>query len=102
VNGSGGGRCWKKPLPSPVPTVTLLFSEGAAEIWTVAAYPPHVGTIGDKIRIGHSITVNCGNWECLHRVTLDLEDIAARFGAEAYSFARRSDAISKPRPPTEA
>ena len=48
----------------------------------LAAYPPHVGTIGDKIRIGHGITVNCGNWECLHRATLDLEDIAARFGAE--------------------
>ena len=47
----------------------------------MAAYPPHVGTIGDKIRIGHGITVNCGNRECLHRAKLDLEDIAARFGA---------------------
>jgi hypothetical protein len=47
----------------------------------MAAYPPHVGTMGDKIRIGHGITVNCGNPECLHRAKLDLEDIAARFGA---------------------
>jgi hypothetical protein len=46
----------------------------------MAAYPPHVGTIGDKIRIGHGITVNCGNRECLHRAKLDLEDMAARFG----------------------
>jgi hypothetical protein len=43
--------------------------------------PTHVGTIGDKIRIGHSLTINCGNRECLHRAKLDLEDIAARFGA---------------------
>ena len=43
--------------------------------------PSHVGTIGDKIRIGHSLTINCGNRECLHRAKLDLEDIAARFGA---------------------
>jgi hypothetical protein len=53
--------------------------------WSVArapAYPLHVGTIADKIRIGHSITVNCGNRECLHRATLDLEDMAARFGAD--------------------
>ena len=41
----------------------------------------HVGTIGDKIRIGDSLTINCGNRECLHRAKLDLEDIAARFGA---------------------
>ena len=46
------------------------------------AYPPHVGTIADKIRIDHSVTVNCGNRECLHRATLDLEDMAARFGAD--------------------
>jgi hypothetical protein len=46
------------------------------------AYPPHVGTIGDKIRIGHSITMNCGNRDCLHRATLDPEDMAARFGAD--------------------
>ena len=44
--------------------------------------PTHVGTIGDKIRIGHSLTINCGNRECLHRAKLDLEDIAARFGAD--------------------
>jgi hypothetical protein len=37
--------------------------------------------IVDKIRIGHSLTINCGNQECLHRAKLDLEDIAARFGA---------------------
>ena len=43
--------------------------------------PTHVGTIGDKIRIGHSLTINCDNRECLHRAKLDLEDIAARFGA---------------------
>ena len=47
----------------------------------MAAYPPHVGTIGDKIRIEHSLTINCGNLECFHRAKLDLEDIAARFGA---------------------
>jgi hypothetical protein len=44
--------------------------------------PAHVGTIADKIRIGHSLTINCGNRECLHRAKLDLEDIAARFGAD--------------------
>jgi hypothetical protein len=47
----------------------------------MAAYPPHVGTIGNKLRIGHGITVNCGNRDCLHRAKLDLEDIAAGFGA---------------------
>ena len=30
------------------------------------AYPPHVGTIADKIRIGHSVTVNCGNREWIY------------------------------------
>ena len=44
--------------------------------------PTHVGTIGDKIRIGHSLTINCGNRECLHRAKLDLADVAARFGAD--------------------
>jgi hypothetical protein len=44
--------------------------------------PTHVGTIGDKIRIGDSLTINCGSRECLHRAKLDLEDIAARFAAD--------------------
>jgi hypothetical protein len=38
--------------------------------------------IVDKIRIGHSLTINCGNRECLHLAKLDLEDIAARLGAD--------------------
>jgi hypothetical protein len=29
-----------------------------------------------------AITVNCGNRDCLHGAKPDLEDIAARFGAE--------------------
>ena len=46
------------------------------------AYPNHVGTIGEKIRMGHGLWVHCNNRECLHRARIDLEAIAERFGAE--------------------
>jgi hypothetical protein len=42
--------------------------------------PPHVGTIGSTIRIGHSLTIHCQNRECLHRATVDLEGLKDRFG----------------------
>jgi hypothetical protein len=48
--------------------------------------PPHVGTIGSTIRVGHGLTVNCGNWDCLHRATLDLEKLRASLGEE-YAIA---------------
>jgi hypothetical protein len=41
--------------------------------------PPHVGTIGDKIRIGHG---NCLDQECLHRAKMDLAALAERHGAD--------------------
>ena len=44
--------------------------------------PPHVGTIGDKIRIGHGIWINCLNQECLHRAKADLGALAERYGAD--------------------
>jgi hypothetical protein len=43
---------------------------------------PHVGTLGSTIRIGHSLTIICGKWECHHRATLDLEALAAKLGNE--------------------
>jgi hypothetical protein len=46
------------------------------------AYPNHVGTIGEKIRMGHGLWVHCNNRECLHRARIDLEAIAERYGAE--------------------
>jgi hypothetical protein len=30
----------------------------------------HVGTIGDQVRLGHTLTLNCEN--CRHRADLDL------------------------------
>jgi hypothetical protein len=47
----------------------------------MATQPPHVGTIGDKIRIGHGIWINCLNQECLHRAKMDLAALAERLGA---------------------
>jgi hypothetical protein len=41
-----------------------------------------VGTIGDKIRIGHAIWINCMNQECLHRAKVDLKALAERYGAD--------------------
>jgi hypothetical protein len=52
-------------------------SGGSAHHWGRRGPP-----IVDKIRIGHSLTINCGNRECLHLAKLDLEDIAARLGAD--------------------
>ena len=48
----------------------------------MATQPPHVGTIGDKIRIGHGIWINCLNQECLHRAKVDLAALAERYGAD--------------------
>jgi hypothetical protein len=30
----------------------------------------HVGTIGDQVRLGHTLTLNCEN--CHHRADMDL------------------------------
>jgi hypothetical protein len=30
----------------------------------------HVGTIGDRVRLGHTLTLNCEN--CHHRANMDL------------------------------
>jgi hypothetical protein len=48
----------------------------------MAALPPHVETIGDKIRIGHGIWINCLNQECLHRAKVDLAALEERYGAD--------------------
>ena len=48
--------------------------------------PPHVGAIGSTNRVGHGLTINCGNWDCLHRATLDLEKLRAILGEE-YAIA---------------
>jgi len=48
----------------------------------MAVQPPHVGTIGDKIRIGHGIWINCLNQECLHRAKVDLAALAEPHGAD--------------------
>jgi hypothetical protein len=45
-------------------------------------YPPHVGTIGGKIRIGHGLTLYCENRDCRHRATLELPAISKRYGEE--------------------
>ena len=44
--------------------------------------PPNAGTIGSTARVGHSITVNCGNRNCLHRAMLDLGKLRANLGDE--------------------
>jgi hypothetical protein len=48
---------------------------------------PHVGTLDSTIRVRHSLTINCGSWDCRHRATVDLEALSARFG-EVYPAAR--------------
>jgi hypothetical protein len=48
--------------------------------------PPHVGTLGSTIRVGHGIAMNCGTRECMHRATLDLEKLRASLGDE-YAIA---------------
>ena len=48
----------------------------------MAMQPPHVGTIGEKIRICHGIWINCLNQECLHRAKVDLAALAKRHGAD--------------------
>jgi hypothetical protein len=40
-----------------------------------------VWTIGDKIRIGRAVWMNCMNQECLHRANADLVALAC-FPAE--------------------
>jgi hypothetical protein len=39
-------------------------------------YPDHTGTIGDRIRLGHDVTIWCENRDCQHRHTLDLGKFA--------------------------
>jgi hypothetical protein len=41
-----------------------------------------VGAIGDKIRIGHAIWINCMNQEYLHRAKVDLAALAERYGSD--------------------
>jgi hypothetical protein len=48
----------------------------------MATSPTHVGTIGNKIRIGHAIWINCMNQECLHRAKMNLAVLADRYGAD--------------------
>jgi hypothetical protein len=43
---------------------------------------PYVGTIGSTARVGHSITMDCGNRNCRHRATLDLGRLRASLGDE--------------------
>jgi hypothetical protein len=65
----------------------------------MATQPPHVGTIGEKIRIGHGIWINCMNQECLHRAKVDLAALAERYGADlpvAELVARRVQRVRKP------
>ena len=46
------------------------------------AYPPHVGSLGSTIRIGHGLTMWCENWDCHHNTALDLPALAARYGED--------------------
>lgn len=48
--------------------------------------PPHVGTIGSTIRVGHEMMVHCDNRECLHRALIDLQALRDRLG-EDYPIA---------------
>jgi len=48
--------------------------------------PPHVGTIGSSLRVGHGIAINCENRDCRHRATLDLNKLRASLG-EGYAIA---------------
>jgi len=64
------------------------------------AYPPHVGTIGGTIRIGHGLHVYCLNRACQHRATIDMDAVAARYGedlavAEFMSRSRCSECESR-------
>jgi hypothetical protein len=44
--------------------------------------PPHVGTIGSTIRVGHEMMVHCDNQECRHRALIDLQALRDRLGEE--------------------
>ena len=46
------------------------------------AYPPHVGTIGGTIRIGHGLHLYCLNRDCQHRAAVDMAAVAARYGED--------------------
>ena len=64
------------------------------------AYPPHVGTIGGTIRIGHGLHVYCLNRATQHRATIDMDAVAARYGedlavAEFISRSRCSECGSR-------
>jgi len=44
---------------------------------------PHVGTLGSTIRVGYSMMIHCGNWDCHHRATVDLEALQAGLGEDS-------------------
>jgi hypothetical protein len=48
----------------------------------MATSPTHVGTIGDKVRIGHAIWINCMNQECIQRAKVNLTALAEWHGAD--------------------
>jgi hypothetical protein len=60
------------------------------------AYPPHVGTIGGTIRIGHGLHLYCLNRDCQHRAALDMAAVAARYGDDlaVAEFMARAGPIS--------
>ena len=58
------------------------------------AYPPHVGTIGGTIRIGHGLILGRENRDCRHRATFYLLAIAERYGAELALAAFMARAVS--------
>jgi hypothetical protein len=42
----------------------------------------YVGTLGSTIRVGYSMMIHCGNWDCHHRAPVDLEALQARLGTD--------------------
>jgi hypothetical protein len=76
VNGSWRGR----PLIPGDVRLPLFAPCAMDQRKRSSAYPPHVGTLGSTIRIGHGLDLYCLNRECQHRATVDMAALAARYG----------------------
>ena len=62
----------------------------------MAAYPPHVGTIGGTIRPRHGLNLYSLNRGCQHRATLDLASVVARYALLPVLDMRRLGGLPRP------
>jgi hypothetical protein len=67
-------------VKSPGPFPTADTSELAGWLcYRPAMKRNHVGTIGDQVRLGYTVTLNCDN--CLHRADMDLAALVDENGS---------------------